>query len=508
MPARPSPLPPDGDLAAHPLPRVILALWRRGFTGALRLDRGPAALRFAWRNGAPVASESTREGDDLAHALEAAGRLTAEQREEVAAHAARRGVAEGAALLALGLLQPRELVDALRDQILQRFLVAFGWSDGRYTLEEAAPDAETEAFRVDPLRILHAGLTAAWRPDRILGDLGPRLEQHAAPTERYEALAARLGPGPATRDVADAVDPQRPYGACVATSLEPARLATAWVLAECGALAFSDGPPAPAGGAAPSADATPALDIEIEVRAGADPGAAADDDDRADAPTLELPSDEAEGLRKEVLDLHDRLDELDHYEVLGIDADASAAAVKKAYFARAKRFHPDAVARLGLSTIRREANELFARIARAYQVLSDPKQREAYAPGGQEKKPSKEANRLAQAETLFRKGEILAKVGNFKGALDFLRPCVELWPEEADYQALLGWALYKARPSNPEAARQHLEKADALRGDDPLVLFRLGMVLRKLGEEEAGQMYLDRSKSLERDAKQAGRAKG
>ena len=52
-------------------------------------------------------------------------------------------------------------------------------------------------------------------------------------------------------------------------------------------------------------------------------------------------------------------------------------------------------------------------------------------------------------------------------------------------------------PSEPERAKQHLEKAAELRGDDGVVLFRLGVVLRALGETVAASTLLSRAKAID-----------
>ena len=68
--------PPEaGDLAEHPLPRVILELWRRRFTGTLHLAHDRVELRFAWREGALVTSESSRSDDTLGRQLMETGRI-------------------------------------------------------------------------------------------------------------------------------------------------------------------------------------------------------------------------------------------------------------------------------------------------------------------------------------------------------------------------------------------------------------------------------------------------
>jgi molecular chaperone DnaJ len=62
----------------------------------------------------------------------------------------------------------------------------------------------------------------------------------------------------------------------------------------------------------------------------------------------------------------------DLYEVLGVERGASASDLKKAYYRLAKQYHPDH------NPDDREAEDKFKEAATAYQVLSDPEQRERY----------------------------------------------------------------------------------------------------------------------------------
>ena len=77
----------------------------------------------------------------------------------------------------------------------------------------------------------------------------------------------------------------------------------------------------------------------------------------------------------------------DYYEVLGVDKNASAADIKKAYRKIAIKFHPD---RQGdkSDAEKKEAEEKFKEAAEAYAVLSDDQKRKQYdqfgfdGPGG------------------------------------------------------------------------------------------------------------------------------
>jgi len=63
----------------------------------------------------------------------------------------------------------------------------------------------------------------------------------------------------------------------------------------------------------------------------------------------------------------------DHYAILGVDKTASIQQIKKAYKNLAKKHHPDKAKGDKVA-----AEQRFAKIAEAYETLSDPKKREAY----------------------------------------------------------------------------------------------------------------------------------
>lgn len=66
----------------------------------------------------------------------------------------------------------------------------------------------------------------------------------------------------------------------------------------------------------------------------------------------------------------------DHYEVLGVDRGASPEEIKKAYRRLARELHPDV-------NPSADASEKFKQVTHAYDVLSDPQQRQQYDLGPQ-----------------------------------------------------------------------------------------------------------------------------
>src|SRR6516162_1622464 len=63
---------------------------------------------------------------------------------------------------------------------------------------------------------------------------------------------------------------------------------------------------------------------------------------------------------------------IDYYKILGVDKNASAEEIKKAYRKLARKHHPD------LNPNDKEANKKFQQINEANEVLSDPEKRKKY----------------------------------------------------------------------------------------------------------------------------------
>lgn len=485
-------LPDSGQLSETPLPRLLLDLLRARFGGTLHLERERTSKRFAFQDGAPVYAESNLASESLGVLLLDRGRISREDYAEVTRRVQEQGTREGAALLQLKLLEPRELFLALKDQVRRRLLECFGWPDGAFRLDpEAAAPEDAQAFRSDTLRLVYDGISNHWGPERLLAQLGDTLMRRPVLGDDAERVRKRVAGDDGVERFFAALDGARTLGEVVHGCGSPHGPAVAWLLDAVGALEE----PEREAEAAPASESAPDVEIVFSDAGRIGPrrvGAAGDDRGDESAASRRALDD----LRQEVLERHGQLGELDHYGILDLTRDADTNAVKRSYFASAKRYHPDALASLGLGDLRREANEVFGRIAKAYATLSDPERRREYD-AGLDGAVAADANRLANAESLYRKGEILLRKGDFAGALQYLAPAVELWPEDPAYQCALGWALHKKAPPRDEVARKHLEKALALDPKDPKAHLRLGMVLKALGDGAGAKKATAKAKQLD-----------
>ncbi len=83
-------------------------------------------------------------------------------------------------------------------------------------------------------------------------------------------------------------------------------------------------------------------------------------------------------LRETIIKAFHRSDKLNHYELLGVAADADRAEIRKAYFALSKTFHPDAYYGKRLGSFKPKMEVVFRKVTDAYEAVGRAKKREAY----------------------------------------------------------------------------------------------------------------------------------
>jgi tetratricopeptide (TPR) repeat protein len=180
--------------------------------------------------------------------------------------------------------------------------------------------------------------------------------------------------------------------------------------------------------------------------------------------------------------LWERAKSQDDFELFEITAETSDADVQRAYKELIGSFPPIPPDQDDL------AGRVRSRIDRAYGRVKTKELRAAFAglrkkSGGQRPAARKES-RAAEAERHFRKGQERIAAGDPVGAVEALGMAVHLDPNQGDYVAHLGYALYRSKPGSEvirKEALEHMAKGVKLAPDQVTPLLFLGRVFRETG---------------------------
>jgi curved DNA-binding protein CbpA len=165
----------------------------------------------------------------------------------------------------------------------------------------------------------------------------------------------------------------------------------------------------------------------------------------------------------------------DYFWTLGIERDASQADVDRAYDSHARSFHPDRY-RGSSDEDRKLAQEIFDRLGEAHRTLRDAGRRRSYiakvdreaVPGSGDRPadvsgvidspaPSTVSSASnAAARALYEAGTEHLRTRRHHEAVEAFRQAARLVPNEAEYRASLGWALFREAPADARAVRAAL----------------------------------------------------
>ena len=82
--------------------------------------------------------------------------------------------------------------------------------------------------------------------------------------------------------------------------------------------------------------------------------------------------------KKRILDLYYRLEDMDHYTLLGVGKDSDKKTVKRSYFELASVMHPDRYFKKNLGSFKGKMEQLFGRVTEAHDTLVDAAKRLDY----------------------------------------------------------------------------------------------------------------------------------
>ena len=484
-----------GRLSENPAAELIREIAESRLTGALRLTRARAKAVIYFEAGQLVLASSNLRAHRLREILTRRGFKTT-QFGGTSASASDKELA--AALLQSGGLTAETLSAVRAEQVSEVLRAALLWIEGTWVFDPRVRLADEARVKIDLRRLLlECGrhLPASFVTSRFPGTNGAYLQgansQSAIdllPTEAFVISRATTRVSLSELTALSGLSEEEALQTIYALSLSGSLQRSDWPIVFGAATPMSGAP----GPGVPSR--APAPHSVAEVNTGeADPG--------------------------DVDIFFARLSAAkNYYEVLDVGRTATFVEIKRAYHDLARRFHPDRFHQ-GDSALRRRIDSAFARIAQAYEKLSDPSLRASYDAGHTPKSrtawresasPAHPANggqasaasKTSRAEASFQRGLEAMQRNRPDEAIRHLAEAATLSPRDARYRAHYGHALIKTSHTR-RIAEAELQAAVSLAPDNGSYRVMLAELYKELGLRRRAEGELERALAVDPKNKDA-----
>ena len=458
-----------GDVRPGVVARLLHQIWRGVSDGVLALQDGGRERRVFFLRGVPVACQSDDPADSLARWLLQSGRMDGAAHQS-ALDAMASGLSHGAALIAAGVLEPGEPLQATLAAHLRAAIVrSVGTRNGRWRFHagtEFAP--EVQPVEILPLQPILEGARAHIPAKHFADALKAVVAAYPVRTGDFQQILPAAGLASADLRLSLAIDGRsstREFLDAHRTDLRDA-LSLLWFLSMLGAVAFHEAPEqSDAYGKAPIRKPRP------------------------------LPADRAEAVRNAALQILPGT----YFHALGVDIAADGKEVERAYQTVASRFHPDGFAEYEVGELADLLTAVQDKVSAAYRVLSNEEKRRAYLSFLLLRLELSGARRPGinpDAEVALKRGERALRERRHADALSALRQAVDGNPREPEYVAMLAFAeLFDTSTAEPERSgrtKRTARKALAMMPEHPRAAVALAIAERRLGNvAEARRILLE-----------------
>jgi CheY-like chemotaxis protein/DnaJ-domain-containing protein 1 len=437
--------PPDlrGTLTNTPFARLLQQMFAARATGSLLLIQDDTKKIVSFAEGYPVSVRSNVLAECLGQILVQERLISNETLQESVRRMRVEKRHQGQILVEMGALSPYNLSRALVEQVEAKLFSIFAWSAGHYLFKADVPPP-TEALRLDraPAALILEGIRRHYDAERQQAVLKPHLGKYLKLSRDPMMRLQEVTSYPAEQEFIRGIDGRTRLETVLDSARIPADKARLLLVAltEAGVIEPSDAPAKRARVSTPTpASATPTLPDALGVPAG-------------------VPETSEPLTTSQLALVAQTVNARDHNWVLGVKPSDSIAAIDQAYESLARSFHPDRY-RHRSEEARRLARDIFHRLTEAHGVLSDPGRRRDHGAKIERQRamepPSAPIPAGAERE-LFEAGMQHLRANRHRDAVEALRQAARMLPNQAEFRAALGWALFREAPADARAARAAL----------------------------------------------------
>ena len=433
-----------GTLTEQPLAELIREISSKGLSGTLRLERERVQTAVYFDSGQLIYAASNLRTLRLREYLSKRGVVAEKDRASLENNLS--DLALAAALSASGTLRQKDVDDLLATLVADVLRVALLWTEGTWEFNERARLDDPVRVQVDTANLLRE---AAQRlPLQFVSD---RFRNPGETISRAAEVPRTSNFLPAESFMLSRLDEPTRLEDLVALSglQELDAYQVIYGLALSGLLKREYWQ---------NAFRTEPAKTNEQTSARVAPETPASDAGQTGSRWASV-SDEEEDLEKFLLRLSQAAN---YYEIMELPATAGADEIKDAYYALARRYHPDRFHLQFGTQLHGKLSSAFARITQAYEKLTDPNVRSAYDKAMERSRRLAESAKVepgvdsaddfkfktgdagtdsSRAEYNFREGIEALKEGRIDAAISYLAAAARLAPQEARYRAYYGRAL-------------------------------------------------------------------
>ncbi len=218
----------------------------------------------------------------------------------------------------------------------------------------------------------------------------------------------------------------------------------------------------------------------------------------AAAPAAEqAPSKEYEAL----LALYESMKarDMDYYEIFSLKSSSTFNEIKDTYYQYAKKFHPDRLGEGSNPELREKANFVFARINKAFEVLSNEDKRREYDMKGYkeiQKAEKSSENLVEKANLYYRKAKTLYSQQRYRETASLMEEAIRNDANKASYYLLLGLAQSNI-PNLRRVAEKSFQKVIELEPWNPEPFAALGLLFQSEKMEKRAENFFRKALSID-----------
>jgi tetratricopeptide (TPR) repeat protein len=430
-------LPLIGNIPDTSLPAILTHLNRSRKSGTLIIKTPVFTKKVFLVKGDAVFASSTFEDDRLGEMLLKAGKITMEQYDRSVDLLKRTGKRQGAILVELGYISPKDLFWGVKYQVKEIIYTLFLIEKAQYEfIEGEIPSQEVITLKMSMGNLVYEGVKRVDNWTRI------RNEMPATDT------VLRLSSDPATiyqdvelsqqdRRMLSMVDGKKSVKELIDSawigSFEAMK--TLYVLWSIGVLEEKKREP----------EAEKTLDSLENIDLG---------------DILNPVSEDEQTFIRKVDEMYMRLDYQSPHDLLGVDEDADEETLKRHFYRLTREFHPDRHFGAADPSLKDKLDAVFNAINQAYASMAESLGKRSksglFRPAAERKTSHAYFPERGQ---IFKQGIDEFKKGNFQRAADLFSSNVDSEPGNAKYWSYLSLALTKLQGRAADAAKAMLEAA-------------------------------------------------